>query len=217
MSFEYQTAKEGEQAGTPIYNGADPNTASKASETYGFLPTEQSPFSFEKDGWLTPAQWENYPPALDGQAIVNDGIESYNVDPTYAGIKNALIIGNEQNSIVVANGFWYREWNNAVGGIVSIPATSPITRHSYVFIDFLTMPDGTERLVAQLSQGTGFGVQGCLYFSPEAVNTAFASPIYNGIGCEQFMQSNNPQNELIGAYERLIEVLGQIMSLLKPV
>lgn len=217
MSFEYQTAKEGEVAGSPIYNGAFPNQASQASELYGFLPTEQSPLSFVKDGWTTAAVWQNYPPALDGQAIVNGGMESYNVNPTYEDIKNALIVGNESNSVVIANGFWYAPWNNSIGGIVPVPTTSPITRHSYIFIDFLTMPDGIERLVAQLSQGTAFGVGGLLYFSAEALNTAFSNPIFRGIGCEQFMQSNNAQNEEMSLYERLIEILGQIADMVKGV
>lgn len=220
MSFEYQTAKEGEVAGTPIYNGAFPNQATQATEMYGFLPTAQSPLSFAKDGWITPAQWQNYPPTLDGQSILHAGIESYNVNPTYAEIKNALIVGNLSNSVVIANGFWYEEWDRpansptgTLGAIVTMPVNAPAARHSYLFIDFKII-NGTEYLIAQLSQGQGFGDNGCLYFSQPIVDFAFSSAVFNGIGCEQFMQSNSPENEKVGLYERLIELLGQIKTLL---
>lgn len=223
MSFEYQTAKEGEVAGSPIYNGTDPNTASEASEEYGFLPTEQSPLSFAVNGWTEPAEWQEYPPALDGQAIMNDGIESYNVNPTYADIKNALIVGQTSNSPVIANGFWYTEWDLAEGsqtteqGAVAVmPTSSPAARHSYLFIDFIQF-NGTEYLLAQLSQSAEWGYGGCMLFSQEVVDFAFSSPVFNGVGCEQFMASNNAQNEEISVYERLLEVLGEIKSLLTGV
>src|SRR5665213_3072234 len=70
MSFEFQTAKEGQFAGAPIFGGTDPNIADKASEEYGFLPDEQSPHHFATDGWQIPAEWQLYPATLDGQAVV---------------------------------------------------------------------------------------------------------------------------------------------------
>ena len=218
MSFEYQTAKEGEVAGSPIYNGTDPQIGDTASQSYGFLPDEQSPCKFATDGWVTPAQWQSYPPALDGVAILNYGFFPYNVLPTFDSIKAALISGAADNAPVIANGFWYNEWNNPIGGMVPTPTTSPITRHDYIFIDFKTFPDGIERLVAQLSQGTSFGDGGLLYFTKEAVNTAFASPAYNGVGCTIYRKGGvDPVKVEISIYTHLLMVLGELLSIIKAV
>lgn len=214
MSFEYLTAKEGEVLGQPIFMGTDPNTADTAVANYGFLPDEQSPFNFQKDGWTAPAFWNTYPPALDGQAIVNCPGQPYNVYPDYDAIKAALISGAAENSIVIANGFWYANWN-ASGAILQAPVGSPITRHSYTFIDFKTV-SGTEYLIGQLSQGKNFGDNGVLYFSKEVLNAAFASPAYNGLGCTIFRKEGaTPIQTKIKALQRLVILLGELLSMLK--
>lgn len=216
MSFEYQTAKEGQVAGAPIFNGADPAKADTASEEYGFLPSEQSPLSFALNGWQTPAEWQQYPSVLDGQAAVNTGFTPYNVYPDYDSIKAALISGQTDNSVVIANGYWFASWNQSMGGIIPTPADSPITRHSYLFIDFKTFPDGVERLVAQLSQGNDFGDDGLLYFSKDAVNTAFKNPMLNGLGCTIYRKSStNPVQTQISKLQQVIQLCGELLTLLK--
>ncbi|MDE2102086.1 MAG: hypothetical protein KGL39_32875 [Patescibacteria group bacterium] len=187
MSFEYQTAKEGEEAGAPIYYGADPNQADQAIEDYGFLPSLMAPFSFQYDGWLKPADWHNYDPKLDGDAILSRA-QGYNVYPDYDSIKQALVAGMADNAIVVPNGFWYSNWTPDINGILPMPNGSPISRHSYMFIDYKTI-NGTEYLVAQLSEGKQWGVGGTCYMSKECVNTAFASPLWNGLGCTIYRKS----------------------------
>lgn len=215
MSFEFQTAKEGQVAGQPIFDGADPNTADVAAEEYGFLPDEQSPLKFNTNGWQIPAEWHLYPAALDGQAIVNAKFAPYNVYPDYQSIKNALISGMEDNAIVIANGFWYREWQNPIGGIIPPPTTSPITRHSYAFIDFKICPDGVERLVAQLSQGTGFGDGGLIYMDENTVNTAFKYPAFNGLGCTIYRKGMaNPVQTKIALLQKLVILLGELYTMI---
>lgn len=215
MSFEFMTAKEGQVLGQPIFNGTDPDTADKAVMEYGFLPTEQCPLNFIRDGWIKPAQWELYPRELDWQAIGNTAVP-YNVYPDYQSIKEALVAGKEDNAVVIANGFWYPEWQNIPTGIAPIPKNSPITRHCYIFIDYKTFPDGKERLVAQLSQGLGLGEGGLVYMDEETVNTAFAHPTINGIGCEIFRKgAPNPIQTQISLMQRAIMLLGQLYDKLR--
>lgn len=214
MSFEYMTAKEGEEGGTPIYQGADPNIADRACANYGFLPAERSPLTFQQDGWLTPAEWQRYAPELDGEAITYSIGLPYNVYPDFQSIKNALVMGTPENAVVVANGFWYDTWNNAVNGIVPVPATAPITRHSYLFIDFTTI-NGQEYLVAQLSQGKNYGNGGLLFMSEEVVNTAFKYPAWNGLGCTIFRKAGADRVQTqINVLTRLVLLLGEMRDFL---
>lgn len=215
MSFEYQTAKEGQVAGFPISNGTSPEIADDASTKYGFLPDEQSPFKFSLNGWDKPADWRLYPSALDGQTTSFTPSKPYNVYPDYDSIKNALIQANDDDGVVIANGFWWATWNNAVG-ILPVPTGNPSTRHDYLFIDYETQSDGVERLVLQLSQGTEFGVGGILYASREVIDAAWKYPAYNGIGCEVFRVGNGmpTQNQLASFKEQLIALLGLIRDYL---
>lgn len=216
MSFEWQTAKEGQVAGQPIFNGAEPNVADTASEEYGFLPVGHSPRHFETDGWQLPAQWQQYPEELDQVAREYRDFAPYNVYPDYASIKNALAGGHADNSVVIARGFWYQSWNNPIGGIVTAPGDKPITRHEYLFIDYKVCPDGVERLVAQLSQGTGFGNGSEVYMDPQCVAATFRSPGFNGLGCVILRRGGpNPVVTQITLLQRLLIVLGQVYDKLR--
>jgi hypothetical protein len=216
MSEEYLTAKEGEVIGAPIFMGADPASADTAVANYGFLPKEQSPFSFEKDGWTVPAFWNSYPPALDGQAIVHCPGQPYNVYPDYQSIKNALISGNGENAIVTVNGYWYGTWQNPIGGILPTPTGSPVSRHSWDVIDYKICSDGVERLVMQLSQGTSWGDGGILYADEECLNTAFKNPALNGLGATQFrLEGATPIQTQIHTLQLLIMKLGELLAILR--
>lgn len=217
MSFEYQTAKEGQVAGAPIFSGTDPDTADSASEEYGFLPDTSSPLKFDKDGWQIPAEWQMYPASLDQLSAQYRDFGPYNVYPDYQSIREALIAGAADNAIVIARGFWYGSWNNPIGGIVPVPGDGPFTRHEYTFIDYKTFPDGKERLIAQLSQGEAFGDRGCVYMDEETVNKAFARPSFNGLGCVIFRRGvqNNVVLTKIGYMQQLVMALGRLYDLLR--
>lgn len=217
MAPEYQTAMEGAIAGSPIFDGADPQNADTASEEYGFCPIPSCPLSFQTDGWQIPAEWQEYPATLDAITSQFNGIAPYDVNPTYDGIKAALQSGIADNAPVIANGFWFNEWQNPIGGIIPTPASAPITRHGYLFIDWIDI-GGNEYLVAQLSSGTSFGVEGCVYMSADCVNTAFTKPLFNGVGCEIFRKkSPNPIQQEITLYQHLVIVLGEIVGMMKSV
>jgi hypothetical protein len=215
MSVEYQTAKEGELNNTPIYNGTTPNIADGVGPNYGYLPEEQSPLHFATDGWIKPAVWQNYPPTLDGQAIVNAQGQPFDVWCDYDSIKGALMQGKDDNAVVVANGFWYQEWQNSVNGIVPVPTSAPITRHSYDFIDWKTI-NGTEYLVAQLSQGTSFGDNGLIYMSRDVINAAWANPVFNGIGCSITRKGTGatPVQIQLSAMKKAVQYLGELLTLM---
>lgn len=216
MSEEFQTANEGKVAGAPISDGTDPQTADLATTRNGFLPKSLCPLSFVKDGFIRPADWRNYNPSLYGEAIRYLPHAPYDVNPTYDEVKQALFQGLTDNAIVIANGFWYEEFNRTnETGIALMPVGSPTTRHDYAFIDWATV-NGTEYLIAQLSQGTGFGKGGFILFSREVFTEVWKNPIYNGIGCEIFRKDNgqNNQNVIISLYQHLVQLLGQILTVL---
>lgn len=208
MSFEYQTAKEGEVLGAPIYFGTDPNTADKACELYGFLPNEDSPEHFFQDGWTKPADWRFYPPVLDGTATQYIVGTPFNVYPDFDSIKEALFQGKDDNAVVVANGYWFDNWEDLADYFVPMPGNM-VTRHSYLFIDWTTL-NGKEYLIAQLSQGTAYGNGGILLMSKETVNAAFKNPALNGFGCTIFRKGLiTPIQTEINLFTRLVIKLGE--------
>ncbi len=213
MSFEYQTAKEGQVAGAPIFQGADPAAADRASEEYGFLLELNCPLKFETNGWLQCADWTNYPAGLDQQASAYTGFAPYNVYPDYDSIKEALLTGNDDGGVVIVNGFWYDNWQSGMS-ILPMPITK-VTRHSYLIVDWKSI-DGTEYLVAQLSQGTSWGDGGLLYMSKPVVNAAFAYPAFNGIGCTIYRKGhgNDIQTE-ITLFQQVISLCGEILAMLR--
>lgn len=217
LSEEYTTAKIGEVAGAPIIDGAQPTDALTSGIDYGYLPKEQSPLSFERDGWTFPADWRNFPPILDGQSIMHRKDSYYKVSPTYDKIKEAIFQAREDKGVVVAMGFWYSNFNEVgTSGIVTIPVSSPITRHAYLYTGWKVI-NGTEYLVAQLSQGKGYGDGGLLYFSREVINAAWKNALFNGIGCFIYRDDTGQHTEevLTKKYYRLIDLLGQLLDLLR--
>lgn len=213
MSFEFMTAKEGQVAGKPIKDGTDPNTADTAGMEYGFLLDVKSPLRFSTHGWDKPADWRNYPKELDAEAATKTAVP-FNVYPDYQSIKAALVSGASENAVVIANGFWWESFNES-GAILPTPTSTPLTRHSYMFIDYKTIND-KEYLVAQLSQGWDFGDNAVFYMSEECVNTAFRNPTWNGLGCEMYREGvPNPVLTKISLFQQLISALGQIVLLLR--
>lgn len=215
LSPEYQTAKEGENQGSPIYNGTNPRNALSTATKYGSLPDEQSPLKFFKDGWQLPAQWQNYPPKLDGQAISHRKDSYYNVTKTYQGMKDALFQAKAENGVVMIFGKWFSQWNNPIGGIVPTPATSAITLHAYVAYDWVVCADGVERIKCQLSQGSGFGDGGTLYLSSECIAATFGNA-WSGTGAYIFRDANGQTNSTVSLtyIEQLVATLQQLVALL---
>lgn len=216
LSEEYTTAKEGEVQGTPIFNGTDPRTALTSGVKYGYLPKGQSPFTFEKDGWQVPAEWQLYSPDLDGLAISHRKDSYYSVTKTYEGIKQALFQAKEENGVVIVCGKWFSEWNNPIGGIVPTPASPNITLHAYIAYDWIMCADGIERLKCQLSQGPSFGDGGVLYLSKECVAATFGNA-WAGTGAFIFRDDNGQTNqtEEIALYRQLLGLLQNLLALLQ--
>jgi hypothetical protein len=217
LSEEYTTAKEGEIQGTPIFNGTDPRTALTSGVKYGYLPKEQSPMNFFRDGWEQPAFWMNYPAVLDGQAITHRKDSYYSVTKTYQGIKEALFQAKNENGVVIICGRWFAEWNNPIGGIVPTPASPNITLHAYIAYDWVMCADGVERLKCQLSQGASFGDGGVLYLSPACITATFGNA-WAGTGAFIFRDDTGQTNqaEEIAFYRQLIGLLQNILALLTP-
>lgn len=218
LSPEYSTAKEGEYQGSPIYGGTSPTVALETGRRYGFLPFEQSPLRFDKDGWITPARWQNYPPHLDGQAITHRQDSYYKVGASYDAIKNALFQAKDENSVVIMFGKWFQEFNEVDNtGIVKKPTSQYVTLHAYIFYDWMMCADGKERLKAQLSQGQNFGDRGTLYFDRDCITATFGNSIFSGTGAFIFRDDKGQNNQVVQAeiYYRLLDILGRLLALLK--
>lgn len=216
LAEEYTTAKEGEIQGTPIFNGTQPRIALTSGTKYGYLPKEQSPQLFSRDGWINPAIWMNYPAALDGQAITHRKDSYYSVTKTYEGIKQALYLAREEDGVVIICGRWFGEWNNPIGGIVPTPTSTYMTLHAYIAYDWIMCADGIERLKCQLSQGTGFGDGGVLYLSKECVDATFGNA-WAGTGAYIFRDDNGQLNQPdeIALLTQLLGILRNLLAYLQ--
>lgn len=207
MSAEYQTAQIGKLAGAPIFGGADPKLALKAG-TIGCLPQTNSPFSFERDGFQTPALWQSYNANLDPIAALYKRAGWYNVlfggpndydayDMTCLALNDA----RADNAPIMGFGFWYNEWteaanNPACKGIMPVP-TTPVSRHAYLSAVGLQTIGGEQKIVAQLSQGEDFGDKGLCYYGRDAWNAAWQDPVKNQIGMYIYRSKNPPIFNLV--------------------
>lgn len=194
LSPEYQTAKIGQVAGKPIYNGADPRDAMKSATKFGSLPFDKSPLNFVKDGWEKPADWNNYKTELDSLASIHKKKSYFSVTwgfpddlDAFESARLALWVSNKDNGVIMVFGFWYNEFNQVgQNGVVITPASEPITRHAYIVYDWCEI-NGKTYLKAQLSQGTGYGDGGTLYMSREAFNKSMRRGRADGVGMYIFV------------------------------
>ena len=189
MLPEFQVAVEGEYAGNPILDGTDPHTAMNAARLNGSLPKQFAPagFTLTEKGADFISDWMNWPknvfPIAQPYAPHSPYGVGYGTGDVFDNIRGALYSAFQagENEPVMADGNWYMEWNMAANdpskkGRLPVPTQSRISLHAYLFIDWITDPDGTPWLVGHLSQGElNFGDQGMLYFNRETVNKAFGS------------------------------------------
>lgn len=192
MSPEYQAAVIGAFAGQPIMDGTDPATAMQAAVLNGSLSKQYAPYTLAQKGAAFIAQYANWPSILSKLALPNAPTGWFAVADAPAfdvfdDIREALTVAQSDNGVVMGFGFWYEEWNDAANdpekkGVMPVPTSAPISRHNYDYVDFKTLADGTQVLVAQLSEGTDFGDQGFCYFPRETVNVAWANMIANQTG-----------------------------------
>lgn len=195
MSPEYQTAKEGQIKGSPIFSGTDPLTALKSGRSYGALPQRKSPLTFHENGFQLPAQWQQYPTALDINAFEYRRPSFYSVTAgnpddldTYSAIQLGLWDARDDKAPVMAAGFWYEAWQEiGSDGILPMPKTSPITRHMYTILDW------EERGLKILShQGTNYGNGGIAYMPEPVVNEVFRNLEMNGLGLYIYRSTKAP-------------------------
>lgn len=223
MSAEWQVAKAGEFTGRPIVDGTDPMSAMDAQELNGSLPKSFAPFTLEDKGADFISDWTNWPRNLDSLAQTYRAKTPYSVGhgtgDVFDNIRGALLNAFQagETEPVLAFGNWYMQWNIAANnpilrGKMPTPVAARVSLHAYLFIDWITDPDGTPFLVGHLSQGKGYGDNGFLLFSREAVNAAYANMLTDGIGLYIWRKDGaNPFGALL-AYlaNRLKEIVRQL-------
>lgn len=195
FSGEFQTAAESRYLGTPIINGADPYPSMQATTIVGSLPFKLSPFMLGKSSASVIADWNNWKADLFTAALAfKSNLIPYYVDgpyDTFDNIRNALYQASQagEKGVVKAFGWWFDSWNNQalnplLKGRLEAPSASeqPISRHRYNFVDFDILEDGTEVLIAVLTQGVNYGDGGILRFDRLTVNQAFMNSSSNGLG-----------------------------------
>lgn len=222
FSPEFQVAMIGAYAGSPIINGTDPKTAMDACVLNGSLLKYLSPFSLARNGAEFIAEYLNWPQKLINQAPAEAPAGWFSVvdDPQadiFDDIREALILAKEDNGVVMAFGNWYNEFNAAANdpskkGMMPVPTTPRITLHNYLYIDFDTI-DGVEVIVAQLSQGTGYGDGGYCYFTRADINAIWATMLQDGTGLYIFRSYGNRIASLIIIGTSLINRLKSLLGL----
>lgn len=173
LSPEFQTAKTGQIVGKPIINGADLRDALKSTILFGSIEQKDAPYSLDNTGNKV-ANWFVWPDTLTTKALdhAKSGFYDVKAGPydIFDNIRSALYQAKDKNGVVVVGTPWYEIWNEPKAGVVFMPPFGAKTylAHAWTIIDFTD-----DYLVAQLSQGTGYGDKGLLYFPREVINFAF--------------------------------------------
>jgi hypothetical protein len=223
-SPEWQAAKEGEYVGQPIVDGTDPKTAMQTAVLNGALPKQFATLSLEKDGEQKVGDWRNWDSTLDTLALPQAPKGWYAVadDPAsdiFDDIRIALYKAYQDNKApVMASGEWFQDWSNAGNNgqaLMPIPVTARSAYHDYLFVDFDTI-DGKEVLIAHLSSGPEFGINGFLYFDRITINTIWdrTRQIRQGTGLYVFRSTGSNIPSLIDIGNDLLRRLSYLISLL---
>lgn len=183
MSPEWQTAMEGRFYRSPITNGADAAGSMDAAILNGSLPKEDNDMRYTGTNDAFIANWNNYSPDLQKQALPFPPGIPYKVDGPYDVFTNIRVaLSNSQDGAVVkVFGHWYASFNSSNKGYVTTPTDQPITLHRYNFVDWKT--EGNKiYLIAALTQGSDFGDGGYIYMDSDCVNFILKDMAENGLG-----------------------------------
>ena len=180
---EYQFAKIKELEGDYKTWGADIRMACKSAQKFGSLPAYEYLF---KDAVLPPRlsnDWRNYVanpanylPEADEKALPYRKqsyflIERGGLD-IFDSLRSALWKNREDKAAIVTGCYWSENWNNSTGLVSALSPEGSSVAHAFILIG-QKMIEGVPHLIAQLSNGLGFGDKGLFYFPREVVNREF--------------------------------------------
>lgn len=191
MSPEWQCAAESEYIGSEIIGGADAVPSIQASSLNGSLPRAYVPagFTLPIKGAEWVCNWRNWAPSLWSVASRYLPGIPYVVDGPYDIFDNgcsALVTAYADNkSVIKVFGPWFASWNEQAqiagsNGVLFNPPVDekPVATHRWNIIDFVPS-NGDFLLKAHMTQGTGFGAGGIVYFDRATINSIFSNTSYN--------------------------------------
>lgn len=170
--------------GQQIYDefGLSLPDACTAAVEKGFLPRLYDPFKCDtasrpaREVLVHPENWGAH---LDQYAVPYRKASFFAVDGPHDTFDNyrACLWINLPNRISIVTGcLWRASWDNATDGLVPAIYESSGSAHAFKICGQKTFPGETDpRLVAQLSDGTGFGSGGYYYFTRAQINKEFGA------------------------------------------
>ncbi len=172
-SQDYNIAKTFEILGVPsTTQGADLKTAFSVPVTFGLLPRELAPVTWEKDGNEKSADYHSYPDSLDQEALKHKKPAYLFVDGPYDhfnNVRSTIWLNRENNMSVGVGTDWYSEYEQ-VGPDGIIPEGKTVSGgHAWSIKGWKTI-NGKLYLIAKTWQGVGYGDKGYCYFSQEEFN-----------------------------------------------
>lgn len=171
LSPLYQFAKTKQIEGNISSWGANLRDACKSAVKYGSLPVHEVPADLASGDRGAIADWASWPDKLDSVADVYRKKSYFAVDgygSVYDAIKAHIWLHREEGGVVMTGALWRHEWTWAERGVIPKHYTSAMFGHAFLFTGWKKI-DGTEYLVAHLSNGTAIGDKGKFYFPREVV------------------------------------------------
>lgn len=175
MVAEFQFMATKMLSGNPEEWGADLRMACKSAVKLGSLTAaDAKALSFDPRAQTRDfiVNQKNWPAWVFEKAYLHRKQTFFAVDgpyDTFDNIKAALWQHREEKRTIVVGAEWKKEWTAAAGGIITPEYNPGGNGHAFKF-NGLRVINGTEYLLAKLSNGTDIGDGGTFLFPREVVN-----------------------------------------------
>ena len=154
--------------------GADLRLAAKTSTKIGIVKKQDQLNTLENKDRDFLANWENYPEELDEKAKEHIAMSYFWVDGSYDNfdnIRSTLYLNAKEKRSVLIGAEWHQEWSDSKNGIIDdVNMQSLFFGHAFKLYGWKEI-NNKPYLVAQLSNGKGFGDNGLFYFSRNVINS----------------------------------------------
>lgn len=153
--------------------GADLRDGAKVAVNTGFIEENDAPFSLKYRDRDFTANWNNWPTDLENKAKIHKKQSYFSVMCGFDSFRSVLWQNKDEKKSILTGTMWESNWSNLKDGIIPVESTgSEEIPHAIKIFGQKKINDKLY-LIAQLSNGLGFGDGGLFYFPKEIIDKKF--------------------------------------------
>ncbi len=191
--------------------GADLRDGARAAVNVGFIEDNDAPFDIKYKGRDFTANWNNWPEDLQEKAKQHKKQSYFSVRCDFDNFASVLWQNKDKKKSILTGTLWEESWNYLTDGIIPENNTgSQETPHAIKIFGQKKIGDRLY-LMAQLSNGRGFGNNGIFYIPKEVINRKFKFGAY-------IFEDENPEEikkTYWTFYQKLYDIIKKLFKKIK--